>query len=101
MAQWPYSTAQWQKLRRLKLQQNTLCEVCIEQGRLEVAIAVDHIKAINDGGDPFPPLDQLRSLCVRCHNRKTRIVEQQGKQLTVKGCDEHGMPLDPKHAWYE
>jgi hypothetical protein len=32
-------------------------------------------------------LDGLRSQCASCHNRKTRIVEQLGEELTVKGCD--------------
>jgi len=41
------------------------------------------------------------SLCPSCHNRKTRVVEQQGKELTVKGCDINGMPLDPRHPWFK
>ena len=99
MSTWPYNTAQWHRVRRLKLEENTLCEECLKLGRLEPAVAVDHIVAVKAGGDPFPTLDGLRSLCVSCHNRKTRIVEQQGKELTVKGCDANGMPLDPVHPW--
>jgi 5-methylcytosine-specific restriction enzyme A len=101
MAAWPYSTANWQRLRKLKLQTNPLCEPCRRLDRLVPAVAVDHILAINDGGDAFPALDGLMSMCTRCHNRKTRIVEQQGKELTTKGCDVHGMPLDPTHPWYQ
>jgi 5-methylcytosine-specific restriction endonuclease McrA len=56
----------WQRIRRLKLEQNPLCETCIKFGRLEPAVAVDHVVAINAGGDPFPPLDRLRWL--RCGN---------------------------------
>ena len=100
MSQWPYNTAQWQQVRRLKLEQNTLCEICIKRGKLEPAVAVDHVVAISAGGDPFPGLDQLMSLCTSCHNRKTRIVEQQGKEFIAKGCDEHGNPLDPRHPWF-
>ena len=101
MSVWPYNTAHWQQVRRLKLQAQPLCEVCLKIKRLEVATAVDHIISIKAGGDPFPTLDQLQSLCERCHNRKSRIVEQQGEELIIKGCDEHGMPLDPKHPWYK
>ena len=24
-----------------------------------------------------------------------------GKELTIKGCDVYGYPLDPNHPWYE
>jgi hypothetical protein len=33
------------------------------------------------------------------HNRKTRIVEQLGEEVMIKGCDERGYPLDPNHPW--
>ena len=79
MSDWPYDTARWQQVRCLKLAQNTLCEMCLKQSRLSVAVAVDHIIAISAGGDAFPPLDGLMSCCESCHNRKTRVVEQQGK----------------------
>lgn len=103
MSKWPYNTQRWQRYRRTKLQQNPLCEYCLNEGQLTVAVAVDHIIPINKGGDPYPPLDHVLSCCTSCHNRKTRIVEQQGKELTpkgIKGCDVHGNPLDSNHPWY-
>jgi 5-methylcytosine-specific restriction protein A len=100
MATWPYNTQRWQRLRKLKLQLNPLCETCLKQRRIEPAVAVDHIVAIKAGGTAYPPLDDLRSECASCHNRKTRIVEQLGAELTIKGCDENGYPLDPNHPWY-
>ena len=75
MTHWPYNTSQWQSLRRLKLQDNPLCELCERQGRIVPAVAIDHILSIKAGGNPFPGLDSLMSLCTSCHNRKTRIVE--------------------------
>ena len=39
------------------------------------------------------------SLCAQCHNTKTRVVEQLGREFLVRGCDVHGMPLDPNHPW--
>ena len=103
MSVWPYNTANWQRLRKLKLQTNPLCESCsrLDRNRLVPATCVDHIIAINDGGHPFPALDGLAALCTSCHNRKTRIVEQQGKQLLDKGCDASGMPLDSNHPFYK
>jgi 5-methylcytosine-specific restriction protein A len=99
MASWPYTTQRWQRLRRMKLAVNPLCEPCLKQRRIVPAGAVDHIVAISSGGDPYPALEDLMSCCASCHNRKTRIVEQMGKKLTVKGCDEFGYPLDPNHPW--
>ena len=103
MSKWPYSTQRWQRFRRMKLQRNPLCEYCLNEGQLTPAVAVDHIDRITKGGDPFPSLDRVMSCCASCHNRKTRIVEQQGKPLTpkgIRGCDAHGNPLDPNHPWY-
>jgi 5-methylcytosine-specific restriction enzyme A len=101
MSVWPYNLAAWQRLRDVKLRTNRLCEMCLEQGRLEIATAVDHKIAIASGGDAFPPLDMLMSCCASCHNRKTRVVEQLGQELTIKGCDANGMPLDPDHPWFK
>ena len=100
MATWPYTTQRWQRLRKLKLQTNPLCETCLKQHRIEPATVVDHIVAINAGGAAYPALDELCSQCVSCHNSKSRIVEQLGRPLTVRGCDVNGYPLDPNHPWY-
>jgi 5-methylcytosine-specific restriction protein A len=99
MAIWPYTTQRWQRLRRLKLAVNPLCEVCLKPRRIVPAVAVDHVIAIRSHGDPYPALEGLTSCCAPCHNRKTRVTEQLGKELTVKGCDEFGYPLDPNHPW--
>jgi 5-methylcytosine-specific restriction enzyme A len=99
VAKWPYTTQRWQRLRRLKLQEKPLCELCIKIGRIEPATVVDHLVAIKAGGDPYPPLYALMSLCAPCHNTKTRVVEQLGREFTVRGCDERGYPLDPNHPW--
>lgn len=101
MAVWPYNTQRWQRLRRAKLRETPLCELCLKQKRIEPAVAVDHIIPVKaSGGQAYPALDWLVSCCTSCHNRKTRIVEQLGMELTIKGCDIHGYPLDPRHPWY-
>ncbi len=99
MSTYPYNTARWGRLRRLKLQVNPLCQSCLQLGRIEAATAVDHRKPISAGGEPFPALDGLASLCASCHNTKTR-AEQMGEENWLhKGCDVHGFPLDPNHPW--
>jgi 5-methylcytosine-specific restriction endonuclease McrA len=65
-------------LRKLKLSTSPLCEPCERRGQLVPANTVDHIIAIANGGDPYPSLDGLMSMCTACHNAKTRNVEQLG-----------------------
>ncbi len=57
VADWPYNTTAWQKLRRAKLSAEPLCQPCSLRGDLRPAKAVDHVLPINGGGDPFPDLD--------------------------------------------
>ena len=101
MAEWPYSTARWQRLRAEQLSRHPLCEGCLP--RLVPANHVDHRKAISDGGEPFPPAGiGLASYCAPCHSRKTaRGIEAGAVRSTKprKGCDVQGNPLDPTHPW--
>jgi 5-methylcytosine-specific restriction protein A len=97
-----YDTAQWKRLRRLKLAASPLCEECEGAGRLKAAVAVDHVIPTRLGGPAFPPLSGLRSLCFRCHNQKTARGPEAGAVRTdkpLRGCDAHGRPLDPNHPW--
>jgi 5-methylcytosine-specific restriction endonuclease McrA len=98
MSVWPYSTQRWQRLRLQKLRQHPLCEACLQVGEIEPATVVDHRTPIAKGGDPFPALDQLASLCERHHNEKTN-AEQRGEDYMNKGCDIFGRPNDPDHPW--
>lgn len=93
MSKWPYSTQRWQRVRALKLRVSPICEgACLHFGIVEPATAVDHKKPISEGGDPFPPLDQLTSLCTSCHSMKTNS-EQVGEDFMKRGCDIYGKPL--------
>jgi hypothetical protein len=76
-----------------------MCETCARRGRNVLASAVDHVLPINAGGEAFPSLDGLRSLCASCHNLKTR-EEQLGRRPMIKGCDCNGLPLDDAHEFY-
>lgn len=99
MAAWPYSTATWQRLRTAKLSANPLCEACLRREVVEPADTVDHIIAIEKGGEPFPPLDGLMSMCEPCHNIKTNAVDHpnaSGFRRALKGFDVDGNPIDPE-----
>lgn len=100
MAQWPYSTARWQRLRKAHLSLEPLCRACAP--RLVLADTVDHVVAISDGGPAFPGHDGLTSYCTACHSAKTARGAEAGAARTNKprrGCDAAGNPLDPAHNW--
>ena len=67
------------------------------------ANAVDHVKPVTAGGDPFPPLDGLMSLCIRCHNQKTASLDRRGAKpfaRRFKGFDADGNPVDHGDGWF-
>lgn len=102
MAEWPYYTVNWQRLRRAKLATAPLCEACGLRGKLVLANAVDHITAISAGGDAFPPLNGLMSLCTPCHSEKTAAMDRAGgKGVRFKGAGLLGMPIDPQHPFFQ
>lgn len=97
-----YDTTAWQKLRRLKLDVDPVCEDCAAMGRVRIAVAVDHRIAVSQGGEPFPALDGLASLCTPCHSAKTVRGDEAGAWRTSKprrGCHPDGTPIDPRHPW--
>lgn len=61
-----YSTKRWKMVRKRQLFEEPLCRVCEA-----VATDVDHIIAIEDGGDQWAK-SNLQSLCTRHHSQKTR-----------------------------
>lgn len=107
MADYPYNTARWKRLRLRHLAMHPTCEACSEAGRLTIANTVDHRNPISAGGEPFPSHDGLASLCPSCHSRKTARGPEAGavrsarKVQPRKGCDANGNPTDPAHPWSE
>lgn len=65
-----YHSTRWRRLRERKLLANPLCEACASRGRIIAATVVDHITPINEGGAALD-MQNLQSLCDRCHNRKS------------------------------
>ena len=63
-----YDKRAWRDgIRPMKLSQNPLCEICLDNGKLVDATDVDHI----DGNSNNNSVDNLQSLCHSCHSRKT------------------------------
>jgi 5-methylcytosine-specific restriction endonuclease McrA len=66
-----YRTKRWQLLRRKVLREQPLCpDPCGD-----IATDVDHIKSIEDGGDPWARAN-LQGLCHSHHAAKTRAEQQ-------------------------
>ena len=117
MADYPYNTSRWQRLRTAHLARYPLCEGCDAMGRLTPANTVDHRVPISEGGPAFPghdglaccpalpAHDGLASYCPACHSAKTSRGSEAGVVRTRralrprKGCDADGNPLDPAHPW--
>lgn len=69
-----WSTA-WKKLRDMKKHKDPLCEDCLAAGRLMSVDVVDHVVEIKYGGRPLD-MDNLKSLCHRCHAKKTKAEQR-------------------------
>jgi 5-methylcytosine-specific restriction enzyme A len=60
----------WRALRMAVLQRDSFrCVHCGARGRLEV----DHIKPVRVAPESAHSIDNLQSLCCKCHTRKTRL----------------------------
>jgi hypothetical protein len=84
-----YRTAQWRRLRAAALMRDP---VCVTPGCSQAARVADHIVPRRQGG--ADSLDNLRCLCIECHNQRSH-----GGEPTVRGCDAAGKPNDPTHWW--
>lgn len=71
-----YWSTPWKKFRAWYIRRNPLCEECLKRGLTVPADVVDHIIEIKDGGARLSE-DNAKSLCNRCHARKTAEVKRQ------------------------
>lgn len=66
-----YRLAKWKRVRDRYRKEHPYCEICENEGRGPIAMKiVDHKVEIEDGGSLYD-FDNLQSLCMECHNRKT------------------------------
>lgn len=69
----------WQNARRLYLQQHPLCVDCGKKKKAVPAVVVDHKIPHNMDMELFWNVDNWQSLCISCHNRKTRREGRAGQ----------------------
>lgn len=67
-----YQSKQWRDVREMKLNRDPLCEDCMDRGVVTPGVDVDHVKPRKQFPDLAFDLDNLRTLCKRCHGKKTR-----------------------------
>src|SRR5580765_4270525 len=99
-----YDKVAWRRLRkRIVARDGYRCVVCHAYVGGVGAARVDHIQTIKAA--PSRALDptNLRTLCAACdnqgHSEKGYGHKSIRMERLVNGCDERGLPLDPRHAW--
>lgn len=67
-----YKSSAWQKLRAAALTRDLgICQHCLSKGTITLADMVDHIIPVKEAWELRLVLDNLQSLCNRCHAIKT------------------------------
>ena len=75
-----YHSQAWRKLRRQALERDKhLCQVCLQHNELTLADTVHHIKPIRQNEAEKLSLNNLISVCRKCHNELHRE-----KPMTLK-----------------
>src|SRR5450830_1215094 len=67
-----YGNTAWRRLRRIKLCNNPLCELCLSKDIVVQASQADHIIPVAKQPELRLSLSNLQSLCEVCHTKKTR-----------------------------
>lgn len=84
----------WREIRAQVLAEQPLCPRCMEQGRVEPAVDVDH----RDNNSHNNERSNLEGLCVSHHSAKS-FAEANEWKWVWKGSDVNGNPLNQDHHW--
>lgn len=84
----------WDKLSRHYRRFHPLCELCSAEGRVAAAEVVDHKTPHRGNEQLLFAIDNLQSLCKRCHDSRKQFVERRGYDNTI-GVD--GWPVHASH----
>jgi 5-methylcytosine-specific restriction enzyme A len=83
--------ARWRKYRLGYLTKHPRCAMCNRP-----ATVVDHIEPHRGDTRKFWDPRNHQPLCKVCHDGAKKSQEYTGR---LRGCDENGTPLDPRHHW--
>ena len=68
-----YADTRWRKLsEQAKRRDDYMCQKCLSKGIYTIGNVADHIIEVKDDWDRRWDISNLQTLCVKCHNRKTR-----------------------------
>lgn len=62
-----YHNGTWRQIRKIQLQHQPLCELCLKEKKYTKATLVHHLRPLAEGGTN--EADNLMSLCGPCHSR--------------------------------
>lgn len=81
-----YNSKSWQEVRAYVLQRdNYECTWCREEGRVTTDdLEIDHIEELQDRPDLKLEPDNLRTLCMACHNKRHQRFQYGGNQFKPK-----------------
>jgi 5-methylcytosine-specific restriction endonuclease McrA len=74
-----YNSSKWRKFAHALRKEFPLCYTCRKEGRTTACQMVDHVKNINLGGSIWGK-DNLRTLCNKCHAKKTSLDKDKYKK---------------------
>ena len=74
-----YWSTQWRRLRKMKLNQDPVCEECLKSDVVEPATEVDHIIPRAKRPDLELDMTNLQSLCKPHHSSKTATENAPGR----------------------
>jgi len=98
-----YSTNAWSKLSRQYKINNPLCVMCLDRDITRVVKYVDHKIPILIDYNLRLDVNNLQSLCAKCHAKKTNAVDVQmlqGKEAkALSSSSTDGLPTDSNHHW--
>lgn len=66
-----YWAQRWRRISARHLRHHPLCVMCDAVGRVEIAVHTDHIQPHKGSDELFYDTNNLQSLCLSCHTRKT------------------------------
>lgn len=77
-----YSSSEWQRARAVAIERdNHLCQRCLKAGTLKRAELVHHKVEVKDDWSQRLALDNLESLCHKCHNKHHKQAPPGGKSF--------------------
>lgn len=83
-----YHSTEWKTLRAVKLSQSSyLCQDCKAKGVITLAADVHHIETISEAWDKRLDINNLKCLCIECHNKAHGRWGKENKDNATKARD--------------